>query len=319
MVKALAVAGRGQQAKVQEVALREPGAGEVVIRIEAASVNGIDAAAAAGYLWDMMPHEFPVILGRDFAGTVESVGEDVGRVQVGDRVAGVITAMSLGPGALAQKMLMTADSLVRLPDGVSATQAAGAGLAAVAAHDLVAALDPSPEDVVLVSGATGGVGGFAVQLLARRGATVLATARPGEATDFVRSLGATAAVDHTGDLAAAVAAAAPDGLTAVVHAAGDPAVLAALLPAGGRLVSAVGATAEAVGRADLTVIPVTAVATPDVLADNLAAIAAGELVVPVAGTHDLDRATQALTDFASPKLGKLLVVTGAAASQNAQS
>ena len=115
----------------------------------------------------MMPHEFPVILGRDFAGAVESVGRAWTSLQVGDRVAGVITAMSLGPGALAEKVLMTADSLVRVPDGVSAAQAAGAGLAAVAAHDLVAALDLSPDDVVLVSGATGGVGAFAVQLAAR--------------------------------------------------------------------------------------------------------------------------------------------------------
>ena len=317
MVKALAVAGRDQQAKVQEVALRAPGNGEVVVRTEAASVNGIDVAAAAGYLWDMMPHEFPVVLGRDFAGTVESVGAGVDRLRVGDRVAGVITAMSLGPGALAEKVLVTAESLVPVPDEVSATQAAGAGLAAVAAHDLVAALDLSPEDVVLVSGATGGVGAFAVQLAARSGATVLGTARPGESADFVRSLGATDVVDHTGDLAGAVAAAAPDGLTTVVHAAGDPAALGALLAAGGRLVSSVGATAEAVGRADVTVIPVMAVATPDLLADNLAAVAAGELVVPVAAIHNLDTATQALIDFGSPKLGKLLVVTDT--SRNPQS
>ena len=319
MVKALAVAGRDQQAKVQDVTLREPGDGEVVVWTEAASINGIDVAAAAGYLWDMMPHEFPVVLGRDFAGTVDSVGPGVNQVQVGDRVAGVITAMSLGAGVLAEKVLVTAESLVRVPDGVSATQAAGAGLAAVAAHALVAALDLSPEDVVLGSGATGGVGAFAVQLAARSGATVLATARPGEATDFVRGLGATATVDHTGDLAAAVAAAAPNGLTAVVHAAGDPAALGALLPAGGRLVSTVGATADSVGRADITVIPVMAVATPGLIANNLAAIAAGELVVPVSGTHDLDTATQALTDFGSPKLGKLLVVTDAAAGRKAQS
>ena len=102
----------------------------------------------------------------------------------------------------------------------------------------------------------------------------------------------------------------------MVHAAGDPTALGALLPAGGRLVSTVGATADAVGRTDLTVTPVMAVATPDLLADLLAAVAAGELVVPVAATHDLDTATQALTDFGSPKLGKLLVVTDA--SRNPQ-
>src|SRR5206468_10929933 len=139
-------------------------------------------------------------------------------------------------------------------------------------------------DVVLVSGATGGVGAYAVQLAAATGATVLATARPDAAVDFVRGLGATGAVDYTGDVAAAVRAVAPDGLTAVVHAAGDPAALAALLRPGGRMASVLGANQENAGRADVTVTTVMG-ADPGKLPALLDGVASGTLKVPVARTY----------------------------------
>ena len=309
-MRALAITGRDQRGVVQEVPVPGPGAGQVSVRVEAASVNGIDAAAAAGYLWDMLPHAFPVVLGRDFAGTVEAVGEGVDQPQVGERVTGVITEMTLGRGSIAEIVVADAGSLVAVPSGVSAEQAAGLGLAAVTAHDLVAALDLTSEDVVLVAGATGGVGAFAVQLSGQAGATVLATARP-ESADFVLGLGATHPVDQTGDLAAAVSAVAPGGITAVIHAAGDATAQAALLPAGGRLASALGATAEAVGRDDITVTSVTGTATLPLLGMLLDAVANGGLRVPIARTYPLGSAAQAITDFGAPKTGKLVVVTDA--------
>ncbi|MGI3786717.1 MAG: alcohol dehydrogenase catalytic domain-containing protein [Janthinobacterium lividum] len=311
MVQALAVAGQNEAAAVQEVSPAAPGPGEVMVRVEAASLNGIDAAVAAGYLWDMLPHTFPVVLGRDVAGTVESVGDRVDATVVGSLVTGVITKMTLGTGTIAETVVIGADALVAVPAGVSAVEAAGLGLAAVTAHDLVVALALTAEDTVLVTGASGGVGAFVVQLAAQTGAAVVATARPGAATDFVLGLGATAVVDQTGDLAAEVAAAAPGGITAAVHAAGDPAALAALLPAGGRLSSALGASADVVGRDDVAVTAVMASATPEVLGELLAAVADGTLTVPVAGTYELGSAAQALTDFGSPKQGKLVILGSA--------
>ena len=114
-----------------------------------------------------------------------------------------------------------------VPDGVTAEQAAAVGLAAVMANDLLDALSLGTDDVVLVAGATGGVGAYAVQLVAATGATVAATARPGDQTEFVRRLGAADVADHTGDLEPAVREVAPEGVTAVVHAAGDATALAA--------------------------------------------------------------------------------------------
>jgi NADPH:quinone reductase-like Zn-dependent oxidoreductase len=274
--------------------------------VQAASVNGIDAYVAAGYVWDSMPHRFPVVLGRDFAGTVEAVGTGVTRVRVGDLVAGVVTGMDLYLGVIAEHVVVDEDGVVAVPDGVTAVQAAALGLAGVSARDMVDALSLTTDDVVLISGATGGVGALGVQLAAATGATVLATARP-DAAEFVRGLGAHTVVDHTEDVAAAVAAAAPDGVTAVAHAAGDAAALAKALRPGGRLASLLGATAEQVGRDDITVTPVGAQFTPEKLRALLDAVAAGQLQVPVAQTFSLDDATRALGAFGEPKKGKLVI------------
>ena len=93
----------------------------------------------------------------------------------------------------------------------------------------------------------------------------------------------------------------------MVHAAGDVAALAALLNPGGRLVSALGATAEQADRDDITVTGVMAVADPEKFAALLASVAAGTLRVPVARTYPLDQATRALADFSGHKLGKLAI------------
>ena len=305
-MRALAFRSRGDKLAVQDIPATDPGPGQVQVAVEAASINGIDAAVAAGYLWDMLPATFPVVLGRDLGGSVAAAGEGVTGFAPGDLVAGVITGMTLGPGTIAELVTVNAGILTAQPAGMSSVQAAGAGLAAVTAHDLIAALALTEANVVLVSGATGGVGAYAVQMASAVRALVLATARPGEASDFVRGLGADAAIDYTGDLAAAVRAAAPEGVTAVVHAAGDVTALAALLKPGDRLVSALGATAEQAGRDDITVTGVMAVAEPEKFAGLLASVAAGTLRVPVARTYPLDQAAQALADFSGHKLGKLV-------------
>jgi NADPH:quinone reductase-like Zn-dependent oxidoreductase len=306
-MRALAIEARDAAPAVTDVDTPRPAAGEIRVAVEAASINGFDLAVAGGYVWDAMPHTFPVVLGRDFAGTVETVGADVTGVQVGDRVAGVLTALELGAGPIAEHIVVAASAVTTVPAGVSATQAAAVGLAGIAALDAVDVLDVDTTDVVLVSGATGGVGAFAVQFAAARGARVLATSRPGAAAEFVRRLGATETVDHTGDLAAAVRAVAPEGVTKVLHAAGDPAVLATLLATGGRLASVVGATAEQAGRDDVTVAGVMAVYTPDKLHGLLEQVATGGLTVPVATSHALADAPAALADFGGGKLGKIVV------------
>jgi len=304
-MKALAIASRDAAPAVAQIPTPEPAAGEVRLGVEAASVNGFDLAVAAGHVWDVMPHEFPVVLGRDFVGTVDAVGADVTQVKVGDRVAGLI-AGGLGAGGIGQYVIAAADSLVPVAAGLSSVDAAAVGLAAIAALDTIDAAGVTGDDTVLISGATGGVGLLAVQLAAARGATVIATARPGEPAELVSSLGAKHVVDYTGDVAAAVRAVEPDGVDKVVHAAGDPAALGTTLRAGGVLASLLGATAEQVGRDDVTVSAVMAHGTPEKLADLLAQAADGRLRVHVGATVPIERAGDALAAF-SGTLGKVIV------------
>ena len=308
-MKAFALTARDTQPVLSDLPPHDAAPGEVLIDIEAASVNGFALSVAAGYLFDMVPHEFPVVLGRDFVGTISAVGDGVDTLRVGDRVAGVIPGMDLGPrsGAFADHVAVTANAVTRLPDSVAVEDAAGIGLAGIAAHDAVQALDIQQGDVVFVSGATGGVGSIALQLARAAGASAIATARPGQEENYVRDLGATSTVDYTGDVVAAVRDHAPAGVDKALHAAGDAVAIGQILRPGGTVATTLGATAEQLGRDDVTLAPVMAAATADKLAALLDHVAKGELRVNVEATVPLERADEAFARFANGTLGKVLV------------
>jgi NADPH:quinone reductase-like Zn-dependent oxidoreductase len=306
-MRAIALADFGVAPALHDLPVPQPGPGEVLVRVRASSINGFDVAVAAGYLKGMMEYRFPVVLGKDFAGTVEAVGTGASRFAVGDPVFGVVTP-ALAVRAFAEYVTNAEDvGVARLPASL-ATGAAGAlGLAGTAALQAVEAVALAAGETVLVSGATGGVGAFAVQLAAARGARVLATARPGAEAAFVHDLGAAHAVDYTGDLAAAVRAVSPEGVDAVIHLAGDAAALAGLLVPGGRFASTLGVGPEQLAGRDLTATSVMATPTADVL-DRLAAdAAAGRLSAPIRRTYQLEQVPQALADFGTPHVGKLAV------------
>ena len=211
---------------LQDIDRPEPATGEVQVRVRAASVNGFDQAVAAGYVKGLMEHRFPVVLGKDFAGEVHALGVGVDGFSVGDRVFGVVTKAYLGDGSFGEYVNVPTDiGLARLPDSIGFAEAAALGLAGAAALASVDAAGLGAGQTVLVAGATGGVGNQAVQLAARAGATVIATAATGAATALVTGLGATEIVDYSGDVAAAVLATHPGGVDAVLHFAGDPTAL----------------------------------------------------------------------------------------------
>jgi NADPH:quinone reductase-like Zn-dependent oxidoreductase len=161
---------------------------------------------------------------------------------------------------------------------------------------------------VLISGATGDVGAFAVQLAAASGAYVISTARPGEDDDaFLRDLGAHATVNGTGDVPAAVTVLRPLGIHAVVHLAGNGLELADLLIPGGRIASTMGSQPGGLGGRALQATTVTAVPdrrTLERLADD---VVRGQLSVPVQRTYPLADVPRALTDFAAGTRGKLAI------------
>ena len=299
----------GAMPEVRDVPEPSPRAGEVKVRVRASSLNGFDAKVAGGYLKGTMEHQFPVVLGKDFAGTVTEIGRGVSGFMPGEEVFGVVTKPVLGDGSFGEYVVVPeAIGLAPLPAGLDYVDAGVLGLAGVAALATVDAVAPGHGETVLISGATGGVGSYAVQLATARGATVIATAEPGLRANLLRELGAAHTVDHRGDLAAQVRERVPGGVDGVVHLAGDPDVLAGLLAPGGRFASTLGVGADQLGDRDLAATAVNAIPDRIVLDQIATEAAAGRLRTLIARTYRLDEVPQAFADFAgSGTVGKLAI------------
>src|SRR3954447_2102276 len=155
-----------------------PAENEVLVRVHASSVNPVDNSIAAGMLAQMgVEYEYPVVLGRDYAGVVEQTGAAVTGYQPGDQVFGFVLHANptARDGAWAELITVTEElSIAPAPAGLDLAVAGAAPLAGITAITAVDALDLSEGDVLLVAGATGGVGSVAVQLAAKAGATVIA-------------------------------------------------------------------------------------------------------------------------------------------------
>jgi len=306
-MKAVATTDFGAPVTLVEISTPEPGEGEILVRVASSSINGFDLSVASGRLKGMMEHRFPVVLGKDFAGTVESTGAGVDGFAEGDTVVGVVMKPELGDGSFGERVATPAAFAAKVPDGVDAAAAGALGLAGTAAHDAVEAVELQQGETVLVSGATGGVGIIAVQLLKARGAYVIATASTDDEIAFVRDHGADVVVDYREDVAAAVRENHSRGVDTVLHFAGDGAVLATLLGPGGRMASTLGLTPEQLGRGDVALASIMANPVTATLAKLADAAAAGIIRVPVTRTYGLEDVPQGLADFAAGTLGKLAV------------
>src|SRR5215203_2474298 len=196
-----------------------PAENEILVRVQASSVNPVDNSIAAGMLAQMgVEYEYPVVLGRDYAGVVEQAGSAVAGSRPGDRVFGFMLHANptAHDGAWAELITVTEElSIAAVPDGVDLAVAGAAPLAGITAITAVDALELSEGAVLLVVGATGGVGSFAVQLAARAGARILAPALPEDET-FLRELGVSDVLPRGGDVAAAVHHLVPDGVDALI-------------------------------------------------------------------------------------------------------
>ncbi|MPZ54125.1 MAG: zinc-binding dehydrogenase [Acidimicrobiia bacterium] len=156
--------------------------GEISVRIEAAGVNFVDTYHRIG----LYPLDLPVVLGMEGAGTVDEVGDGVDGVEVGDRVA-----WSGALGSYADRITMSADTVVPVPEDVSTEIAAALMLQGLTAHYLVNSTYPVQEgDRVLIHAGAGGVGGLAIQLAVRAGAEVFTTVGTAEKEEIASSAGA---------------------------------------------------------------------------------------------------------------------------------
>ena len=180
----------------------EPGPGQVLVEIHAASVNPVDWKIRSGLLRRFFEVEFPVI--RDGAGVVAAVANDAADVAVGDEVCFI--ARHMGQGSYAEKIVLDAESVVSKPANVSFAEAAAfplAGMTAWAALVDTAPVEPGMK--VLIHGGSGGVGGIAIQLARHRGAGEITATCSAANADQVIALGADRAIAYDQqDFAAAI-------------------------------------------------------------------------------------------------------------------
>ncbi|WP_158990256.1 NADP-dependent oxidoreductase [Mucilaginibacter sp. L196] len=156
------------------VELPKPAAnkGEVLIRVKAAGINPGEASIREGFLEKQFPSTFPSGQGTDFAGVIESVGADITAFKPGDKVIG----FSNNRNSQAEYVVVKPDQLVSKPPKVSWEQAGGLFVAGTTAYAAVRAVGLKEGDIVIVSGAAGGVGSLAVQIAKKRGAKVIGIA-----------------------------------------------------------------------------------------------------------------------------------------------
>jgi NADPH:quinone reductase-like Zn-dependent oxidoreductase len=312
-MKAFALESADRPATTIDLPKPEVGAADALIAVKAASVNGIDVYQAMGALAGIMEHIFPSVVGRDFSGTVEAVGSGFGSLAVGDEVFGFVPAMPpIRMGTFGEYLAIGPSVVIaRKPAGLGFNEAASLPLAGAAALDLLEAVDPHPGDVVLVVGATGGVGNLVVQLAAQRGLHVIATAGPDQ-VEFVRGLGAAETVDYTaGSVADAVRAGHPDGIAAlidVINRADKLPKLTALVREGGHVATLMNAVdAGQLAARKIVGTNVMAMPTPEKLRLLAEMATAGTLRVTIQATYPVDRADEALKAFQGGTLGKVVL------------
>src|SRR5579875_3358856 len=266
--------------QLREVAAPHAGPGEIRVRVTAAGLNPMDwfmtsDAATAARFGLRLPSGF----GTDYAGTVDEVGDDVIGFAIGDRVFGGALSRALAHHVVVKPTapIAAGGDAHRTPDGVDDRTAATLTIAGCTAAAALAVIDPGRGDTLLIGGAGGGVGVFAVQLARLAGARVIGT---GSATssDFLRDLGAEP-VAYGDGLADRVRALAPGGVTAAIDLHGtETAHTARELGVPDGRICTVAAQVDGVPTAN------GANAAPGALEEVSRLVAAGRLRVPIAAS-----------------------------------
>ncbi|MFG0286609.1 MAG: zinc-dependent alcohol dehydrogenase family protein [Rhodopirellula sp. JB044] len=183
--------GKDSEFELSDVATPEVKPGHVLVKIAASSVNTVDTMIRnMGKDLPLSP-DTPAILGMDFAGTVEAVGEGVDDYAVGDEVYGCAGGLADLPGALADHMVADANLIAHKPKNLSMKEAAALPLVAITAYEGLMRAGITQGQKVLVHGGSGGVGHVAIQLAKHFGAEVYSTGGGDQQIALIEKLGAT--------------------------------------------------------------------------------------------------------------------------------
>jgi NADPH:quinone reductase-like Zn-dependent oxidoreductase len=275
----------------------------VLIEVRAAGVNPVDWKLVGGHLDPVMPTQFPVTPGWDVAGVVVGLGFDTPEFSIGDEVVAYARKDVLGGGTFAEKVAVPVRAVARKPKSLSWEQAGGLPLAGGTALRTLESLGDLEGRTVLIHGASGGVGSFAVQIAKAAGARVIGTASETN-HEYLRGLGAEPVTYGDGLVERVLDAAGGkvDGVADFVGGVLDD-TLAVLTEGGPHASVADPSVAEHGGRYIWVRPDGSETARLGLLVDE------GKLTVDVAGTYGLDDVPQAFKDSATGHVrGKLVIV-----------
>jgi NADPH:quinone reductase len=278
--------------EIVERPVPEPGEGEVRIRVAAATVNPTDLVLRSGRHGAPEGLEPPYVPGMELAGTIDAAPAGTGFLR-GDRVMAIVSPRSAGGGAQAEYVVVPADSVAAVPDGIDLIEAATLPMNGLTVRRALDLLGLHPGETLAVTGAAGAVGGYSIQLGKVAGLRVIADAYPKD-TDLISGLGADVVVPRGDDVAAAIRLATGAGADALI----DAAVMGELVLPAVRDAGQIAAVRPFRGEAERSV-KITVVLVGDYLhaADKLAGLAslaaAGRLTLRVARTLPAGQAAEA--------------------------
>jgi len=276
-----------------------PGAGEVLVRVAATSVNPIDYKRRAGLTKDFYPLKFPGLIGVDIAGTVVKIGPGAEEFSAGDQV------FAIADNTYAELCVVKAATLAKVPKGLDLIQAAALPLVTTTGNQLLSATGIKAGKTVLVVGAAGNVGRSAVFTAKSRGATVIAGVLKRQFGD-AKTVGAdqVVATDDDGEIANL------PPLDAVADTVGGRTAekLIAKLKPGGVYASVVGAPQNAAEYPSVKVEAVFSKFDRKTLEFMAEAVRDGKLVIPISQKLPLSKAAEAQATAEKGAAGKILLV-----------
>ncbi len=310
-MKAIVIEHLGEAGSLKEIPRPQPSSHEILVRITAAGVNPIDWKRR-----NRPDQKFPFVLGQDFAGLASETGDRVTKYRRGERVFGISDH-----GTYAEYALVPEDDreqpIAKIPDSVGDADAAALPTAGLTALAAVEALHVAKGTTLLVLGATGGVGSFAVQMAHDRGARVIGTARSSNES-LARALGVDEFIAYDRqNVPDAVKAAHPGGIDAALDLVDDDnaiKALAAIVCAGGRIVSTIrAADVDWFARQKISAQNLRVFEAPQFshagLRTLLELLEQGRIRVMIAGERALSDAVAALEESKSGAVDGKLVIT----------
>jgi NADPH:quinone reductase-like Zn-dependent oxidoreductase len=276
-----------------------PGAGEVLVRVAAASVNPLDYKRRAGLTDDYYPIHFPGLIGVDMAGTVVKIGPEVEGFSVGDQV------FSMADNTYAELCVVSAAILAKVPKGLDLIQAAALPLVTITGNQLLSATGIKAGQTVLVAGAVGNVGRSAVFTAKQRGATVIGGVLKWQ-VDEARTAGVDQAVATDDDTA--IASLPPlDAVADTVDGRTAEKLIAKVKP-GGVFATVLRAPQNAAKYPAVKVVAVFSKFDRKTLEFMAEAVRDGKLVIPISETLPLRQAAEAQAAAERGVAGKILLV-----------